>query len=450
MNIDIKPKQIDPSIRIHNYDEVVLGYTQEEAIQEASRCLNCINHPCVEGCPIHNNIPGFIKNIKENNIQEAYQIISNNSPFPSICSRVCAYEKQCQKNCVRGIQSNPVNIGALERYVCDNVDEQPIKKESNNHKIAIIGSGPSGLTCAKHLAILGYDVTVFEQEEILGGILTYGIPEFRLPKAVVNKETNKIKNLNVKFQTNKTLGKDITINNLLKEYECIYIGIGAKQAKLMNIQGEDLNGFYNANDFLYEANLNQNTFKEKIKNKKVVVIGGGNVALDVARSSIRLEANKVDILYRRSIEESPACKDEIQQTIDENVQFNYLVNPIEILESENNKGHIGSIKCIKMKLDQPDENGRKKPIEIIGSDFIMDCDIVVEAISSKVEKEALSEIMLNKYDYPITDEFGKTSNQKVYAGGDVVDGPLSVVNAIRAGKVAAKAIDEYIKKHLES
>lgn len=443
MNNDVTTKQLDPNIRIHNYDEVVLGYTKQEAIDEANRCLNCINKPCVNGCPIHNDIPYFISKIKEGNFEEAYKIISANSPIASICARVCPHENQCQKNCTRGIKSNAINIGALERYVSDNYDSKQIKQESNNHKIAIVGSGPSGLACGKQLALLGYDVTIIEAENILGGILSYGIPEFRLPKKVVEKEIDKILDLGVHIQTNTRLGKDITIEELLDEYECVYISIGTNKSKLMNIPGEDLNGFYSANDFLYEANLNTNAFKEIIQNKKVIVVGGGNVAMDVARSAIRLEASKVDIVYRRSLEEMPASKDELNQTMDEQVTINYLVNPIRINQKD---GKVSSISCVKMELGELDNSGRRRPVEIKDSEFDVDADIVIEATSSKVELNAIKGITLNKYDYPITDENGKTNIERVYAGGDVVDGPSTVINAVKKGKIAASAIDKYIKE----
>ena len=436
-------KQLDAKIRIHNYDEVVLGYDKSEAIAEANRCLNCINHPCMNDCPIHNDIPNFINKIKEEKFQEAYDIISNNSPIPSICSRVCSCDNQCQKNCTRGIKGDSINIGALERYVCDNFDSNQERHNFNNHKVAIIGSGPSGLTCAKQLAILGYDVTIMEAENVLGGILTYGIPEFRLPKSIVEKEINKIKDLGVHVLTNTKLGKDITIEQLLQSYECIYISIGASEAKLMNIPGENLEGFYDAHNFLYQANLNTDKFKEIVKDKKVVVVGGGNVAMDVARSALRLNAEKVDIVYRRSLTEMPASKDELNQTIEEGVAINYLVNPIEINGKE---GKINSIKCVRMKLGEIDERGRRSPIEIKASEFDIDADIVIEAISSKIIQDDIKGILLNKYNYPIVDENGKTNIERVYAGGDVVDGPSTVINAVKKAKLAANAIDKYIMK----
>lgn len=441
MNNDVTTKQLDPNIRIHNYDEVVLGYTRQEAIDEANRCLNCINKPCVNGCPIHNDIPYFISKIKEGNFEDAYKIISVNSPIASICARVCPHENQCQKNCTRGIKSEAINIGALERYVSDNYDSKQIKQESNNHKIAIVGSGPSGLACAKQLALLGYDVTIIEEKNILGGILTYGIPKFRLPKKVVEKEINKIIDLGVHIKLNTKLGKDVTIEELLNEYECVYIAIGTSESKLMNIPGEELQGFYNANDFLFEANINTNKFKEIIKDKKVIVVGGGNVAMDVARSAIRLEAKKVDIVYRRSLEEMPASKDELNQTMEEHVTINYLVNPIRINQKD---GKVCSISCVRMKLGEIDYSERRRPIEIKDSEFDMEADIVIEAISSKVELNAIKGITLNKYNYPITDENGKTNIERVYAGGDVVDGPSTVINAVKKGKIVADSIHKYL------
>ena len=434
-------KQLNPEERIHNYDEVVLGYTKQEAINEANRCLNCINKPCVNGCPIHNDIPNFISKIKEGNFEDAYKIISVNSPIPSICSRVCPHEEQCQKNCTRGIRSEAICIGALERYVSDNFYLKQSKKSSNNHKISVVGSGPSGLACAKQLVLLGYDVTIIEEKNILGGILTYGIPEFRLPKKVVEKEINKIINLGVHIKLNTKLGKDVTIEELLNEYECVYIAIGTSESKLMNIPGEELQGFYNANDFLFEANINTNKFKEIIKDKKVIVVGGGNVAMDVARSAIRLEAKKVDIVYRRSLEEMPASKDELNQTMEEHVTINYLVNPIRINQKD---GKVCSISCVRMKLGEIDYSERRRPIEIKDSEFDMEADIVIEAISSKVELNAIKGITLNKYNYPITDENGKTNIERVYAGGDVVDGPSTVINAVKKGKIVADSIHRYL------
>ena len=446
MTTKIVIKQLNPELRIHNYNEVVLGYSEEEAIAEANRCLNCINHPCVDECPIHNNIPAFISKIKERKYQEAYEIISANSPIPSICSRVCSCENQCQKKCTRGIKGNAICINALERYVSDIGENRIVKKISNDHSVAIIGSGPSGLSCAKQLAILGYDVTVFEEEDVLGGILTYGIPEFRLPKRIVEKEINTILQLGVHVRKNTKLGKDITIKDLLREFECIYIAIGANEPKLMQIPGENLKGFYEANKFLYEANLSNSEISNEIKDKKVIVVGGGNVAMDVARSAIRLGAKSVNVVYRRSLEEMPASKDELKQAQDEQISLILLTNPIEIVESSLKNGHIGSIKCIKMQLGEPDEKGRRRPIAIEGSQHNIEADVVIEAISSKINEETIKELETNKYGYPIVDEKGRTSIENVFAGGDMVDGPSTVIQAVKAGKIAANAINEYLNK----
>lgn len=445
MTTKININQLSPETRIHNYDEVVLCYTKEQALAEANRCINCVNHPCVDGCPIHNNIPGFISKIKEKDYQEAYNIISSNSPIPSVCSRVCPQEQQCQKNCTRGINGDAISIGALERFICDNFDKSLDKKECNNHSIAIIGSGPSGLACAKELLKLCYDVTIFEEKDVLGGILTYGIPEFRLPIKVVEKEIDKILNLGLKVEKNKKLGKDVTIEELLDKYECIYICVGTPLSKKMGIPGEDLNGFYVASDFLYKANLQNSEIKPIIENKKVVVVGGGNVAMDVARSAVRLGAKSVDIVYRRSLKEMPAYGDELKQAQDEQISLNLLVNPVEIVESSLKNGQIRGVKCIKMQLGEPDEQGRARPTQIPGSEFVIDADIVIEAISTAIDPSTTQEIEVNKYGYPVVDENGRTSNERVFAGGDFVSGPSTVVNAVKAGKLAAAAINEYIK-----
>ena len=445
MTTKVNINQLNPEIRIHNYDEVVLCYTEEQALAEASRCINCVNHPCVDGCPIHNNIPAFISKIKEKDYQEAYNIISSNSPLPSVCSRVCPQEDQCQSNCTRGIKGDAISIGALERFVSDNFDKSSEKKEFNTRSVAIIGSGPSGLACAKGLLSQGYDVTIFEEKDVLGGVLTYGIPEFRLPNKVVEKEINKVLELGLKVMTKTKLGKDITIEELLNKYECIYICVGTSISKKMGIPGEDLEGFYVASDFLYKANLQNSEIKPLIEDKKVIVVGGGNVAMDVARSAVRLGARSVDIVYRRSLQEMPAYKDELKQAQDEQVNLNLLTNPIEIVESSLKNGHIGGVKCIKMQLGEPDEQGRARPVEIPGSEFVMDADILIEAISTSVDSTTTKGIEVNKYGYPVVDENGKTSNERIFAGGDFVTGPQTVVMAVKAGKLAAHTIDEYLK-----
>ena len=433
----IKDEYLDINQRITSFDEVSLGYNKEQAIQEANRCLNCVNHPCVDGCPLNNRIPEFISKIKEDKIDEAYEIISSVSPFPSICSRVCSSETQCKSKCTRGINGDAISINLLERFVCDNHSNiNNNVADKNNIKIAIIGAGPSGLSCAKRLATLGYNITIFDSYIKAGGVLTYGIPEFRLPKNIVDNEIDTIKKLNVSIVTNKKIDN---YKELLNDYNYLYISTGTSVSNSMNIPGEKCNGVYDANDFLLKVNSNRNDFKKEIENKKVVVIGGGNVAIDVSRSAIRLQSKSVDILYRRSLNEMPANKDELQQALDEKVNFVELTVPKEII-SEN--GHVTSIRCIKTRLGEPDEKGRRKPIEIAGSDYIVDSDIVVEAIGNSADLSLFEGLSHNQRGYVIIDSTGMTSNSKVYAGGDVVTGPYTVVNAIKAGIIAANSIHQ--------
>lgn len=439
-----KLKLLNPQTRINSYDEVVLGFGLDEAITEANRCLHCVNHPCTNGCPIHNDIPNFISKIKENNFEEAYKIISLTSSMPSVCSRVCASENQCEKNCTLGIKGEAICIHGLERFVSD-LHESKIEKEiNNNHKIAIIGAGPSGLTCAKLLAKKGYVVTIFESFKEAGGILLYGIPEFRLPKEIVTKLINEITNLGIEIRTNTTVGKDIQLEDIQKEYEAIYISIGTGISKFMGIKNEDLSGVYGANDFLLKANIYKESFIEEIRGKKVAVIGGGNVAMDVSRSAIRLQALKTSIIYRRSMQEMPANKDELNQTLDEGVNIEYLTNPVEIIGNDK----VTGIKCIKMKLGEPDESGRRRPIEIQGSEFIVDADIIVMALSSTCDQlinNNTSKLAINKYGCFEVDEDGKTNIEGIYAGGDDVLGPATVVQAVNSGNITANAIDKFIK-----
>lgn len=440
---NFKLSTLNVETRIHNYDEVVLGMNCEEAILEASRCLNCINHPCVDGCPINNHIPEFISKIKENKLNEAYEIITSKSTLPSICSRVCPSELQCQSKCTRGIKGEPICINGLERFVCDNhTKENSIKIKPNKHSVAIVGSGPSGLSCAKKLALLGYDVTIFESFSLPGGVLTYGIPEFRLPKKLVEEEIKRITDLGVKIQVNTKIQSFIEFQ---KDYDALYIAIGVTQSKFMNIKGEDLNGVYGANEFLLKANIYKNEMLPIVKDKNVVVVGGGNVAMDVARSAIRLGAKSTNIIYRRSINEMPACKEELNQTIQEGITINYLCNPIEILGKEK----VESIRCIKMKLTEIDEGGRKTPIEIKGSEFNMDGDIVIMAISSTYDEMIkFQNIKLNKYGYIETRDDMSTSIEGIFAGGDIVLGPSTVAKAARDGIKAAEQIDKYIQSKI--
>lgn len=438
-----KQLTLNPEIRIHNYDEVVLGMDSDEAILEANRCLNCINHPCVDGCPINNRIPEFISKIKENKLDEAYEIIISKSTLPSICSRVCPSEAQCQSKCTRGIKEEPVCINGLERFVCDNHTKENIEKQNlKNKSIAIIGSGPSGLSCAKRLALLGYNVTIFESFNKPGGVLIYGIPEFRLPKKIVENEINKIINLGVNIKINTKVNSFI---DLKKEYDALYIAIGVTESKFMNIKGENLYGVYGANEFLLKANIYKDEFRPIVKDKNVVVVGGGNVAMDVARSAVRLGAKSTKIVYRRSINEMPACKQELDQTIQEGVKIAYLCNPIEI----KGQNTIESVKCIKMELGEPDEKGRRSPIEIKGSELEINADIVVMAISSKYDEMIKSQnIALNKYGYIETKEDMSTNIEGIYAGGDIVLGPSTVAKAVRDGIKAAEEIDKYIQSKI--
>lgn len=436
-----KLKTLDPKIRIHNYDEVVLGFNEDEAIEEASRCLNCINHPCVDGCPIHNRIPEFIQEIKNKNYFEAYKIISSKSSFPSICSRVCNSDAQCKSKCTRGIKDDPICINGLERFVCDqNINLEINKQENKNKKVGIIGAGPSGLAAAKDLAILGYDVTVYDSFNEPGGILAYGIPKFRLPKNVLNKEIEKVINLGVKIITNSKIEN---ILNLKDKYDALYVAIGTGASKFMGIKGEGLKGVFSASEFLEKAKFSNEKLSLYIRNKNIAVIGGGNVAMDVARSAIRMDAKSVNIIYRRSINEIPASKEELEETIQEGVNTNFLTNPIEII----GKDYVEGIKCIKMELGKPDESGRRSPVEIQGSEFNMNMDVVVMAISTYPEEYIKSQnIELNKWNYIVVDENGKTNIDGVYAGGDIVSGPSTVVNAVKAGKLVATSIDKYLNK----
>ena len=441
----IQLRKLEPSQRANNFDEVVLGYNEQEALLEANRCLNCINHPCVDGCPIHNHIPEFISKIKEKDYDEAYRIITSNSPLPSICSRVCAQASQCEGKCTRGIKGDAVAIGALERFVCDHANKIEVEKaKQNNHKVVVVGSGPSGIACAKDLAIKGYDVTILEKQDIIGGVLHYGIPKYRLPLDVLQKEIDRVLQLGIKIKTNSDFAST-TIDELLKEYECVYIAIGTGLPKYLNIPGEDLKGVYNAFDFMYNINLNKDQFINEIKGKKVSIIGGGDVTMDLARSALRMGAEKVTVIYRRTFDEMPSGKVELDYASQEGVEFVLLTNPTQILENEDKKGYVGAIRCIKMELGEPDESGRRRPIPIQGSEYNIKTDIIAEGVSTLPQAELLNGLQLDKYGCIIVDENGRSSLEKVYAGGDIVTGPMSVVKAIKAGKLAAKSIDEYIQ-----
>ena len=446
----------EADVRNKNFDEVALGYTPEQAMDEAERCLNCKHKPCISGCPVMVHIPEFIAKVKEGDFEGAYQIISESSSLPAVCGRVCPQESQCEKYCVRGIKGEPVAIGRLERFVADyhnaNCKEKAVKPASNGIKVAVIGSGPSGLTCAGDLAKKGYEVTVFEAFHLAGGVLVYGIPEFRLPKSIVQKEIDTLKDLGVKVETNMVIGKVLSIDELIKEYDfkAVFVGSGAGLPKFMNIPGENLNGVYSANEFLTRINL-MKAYKDDattpIKHgKKVVVVGGGNVAMDAARCAKRLGGD-VHIVYRRTLNELPARKEEVEHAMEEGIIFDLLTNPVKINGDEN--GWASSITCVKMELSEPDASGRARPVEVKGSDFDIEADVVIMALGTSPNpliKSTTEGLEVNKHGGIITDENGLTSVQAVYAGGDAVTGAATVILAMGAGKTAAKAIDEYLNK----
>ena len=442
-----------------------LGYTKEMAMEEATRCLGCPKMPCKNGCPVQINIPDFIAKVAEGDFEAAYQIINKTSSLPAVCGRVCPQENQCEKYCVRGVKGEPVAIGRLERFVADwhnaNATQPPKKPASNGHKVAIIGSGPAGLTCAGDLAKLGYEVTVFEALHKAGGVLVYGIPEFRLPKAIVQKEVDTLKQLGVDVAVNTVVGKTITIDELMGEmgFEAVFIGSGAGLPKFMNIPGENLQGVYSANEFLTRINL-MKAYREgadtPIKHSlKVAVVGGGNVAMDAARCAKRLGAD-VHIVYRRSMEELPARHEEVEHAEEEGIIFDTLTNPVEILGYHNpddkrdpKNGSVRGIRCIRMELGEPDEKGRRRPIEIPGSEFDMEMDCVIMALGTNPNpliKNTTKGLEVNKHGGIIVDENALTSREGVYAGGDAVTGAATVILAMGAGKQAAAAIDEYLQK----
>ena len=461
LNKNEMPMQ-DAKVRATNFTEVALGYTAEQAKDEALRCLNCKNPVCVQGCPVGINIPAFIDKIKQDDIDGAYEVISLSSNLPAICGRVCPQESQCEAKCVRGIKGEPVGIGRLERYVADNATAKEIKKaESNGHKVAIVGSGPAGLTAAGDLAKLGYQVTVYEALHLEGGVLVYGIPEFRLPKKIVKDEVAKLKSMGVEFVTNVIIGRTINIDELFDElgFEAVFVGSGAGLPKFMGIEGESYKGVYSANEFLTRSNLmkayRDNSSTPIMKGGNVIVVGGGNVAMDAARTALRLGADKVRIVYRRSMDELPARKEEIENAMEEGVEFNLLCNPTKISAyfNENDKrdpknGFVKSITAVKMELGEPDENGRRRPVVIPNSEFELEANTVIMAIGTSPNpliKDTTKGLDVNKYGGIIVKDDGSTSKQGVYAGGDAVTGASTVISAMGAGKVAAKAIDEYIK-----
>ena len=446
-----------PKVRATNFDEVCLGYNQEEAMEEASRCLGCKKAKCVEGCPVSIHIPDFIHQVKEGNIEEAYRIISESSALPAICGRVCPQESQCEGKCIRGIKGEAVSIGKLERFVADWARENGIKPtapaEKNGKKVAVIGSGPSGLTCAGDLAKMGYDVTIFEALHKAGGVLVYGIPEFRLPKsAVVEKEVENVKALGVKIETNVIIGKSTTIDELMDKegFEAVFIGSGAGLPMFMGIPGENANGVFSANEFLTRNNL-MKAFRDDYDTpiahgKKVAVVGGGNVAMDAARTALRLGA-EVHIIYRRSEAELPARAEEVHHAKEEGIIFDLLTNPKEILVDEND--WVKGIRVVKMELGEPDASGRRRPVEIPGSEYEIDVDTVIMSLGTSPNPLISSTTIgldTNKRKCIIADEeTGKTSKEGVYAGGDAVTGAATVILAMGAGKAAAKGIDEFLK-----
>ncbi len=449
-------REQEATARAKNFDEVCLGYNKEEAIEEAMRCINCKNAQCIKGCPVAIDIPAFIEQVKLGNIAEAYQIISQSSALPAVCGRVCPQESQCEGKCIRGIKGDPISIGKLERFVADWARENGIKpepaKEKNGKKVAVIGSGPAGLTCAGDLARLGYDVTIFEALHEAGGVLVYGIPEFRLPKEeVVAKEIANVESLGVKIEKNVIIGKSITIDELIEEegYEAVFIGSGAGLPKFMGIPGENANGVFSANEYLTRSNLmkafNEDSNTPIMRGKKVAVVGGGNVAMDAARTALRLGA-EVHIVYRRSEEELPARVEEVHHAKEEGIIFDLLTNPTEILEDENN--WVRGMKCIKMELGEPDASGRRRPVEVPGSEFEMELDTVIMSLGTSPNpliSSTTEGLETNKWKCIVADEeFGRTSKEGVFAGGDAVTGAATVILAMGAGKAAAKGIHNYL------
>ena len=453
----------DPQVRSHNFAEVALGYTPEIAIEEAKRCLNCKNQPCISGCPVNIDIPGFISHIKNGEFEEAYQVIAKDSSLPAVCGRVCPQESQCECKCTLGVKFEPVGIGRLERFVADWHNEHntaPAEKPaSNGHRVAVVGSGPSGLTCAGDLAKKGYKVTIFEALHTAGGVLVYGIPEFRLPKAIVAKEVEGLKALGVDVETNVVIGKTLTIDELFEDgFEAVFIGSGAGLPKFMGIEGEGLKGVYSANEFLTRSNL-MKAYRDDsetpiMKGGRVIVVGGGNVAMDAARTALRMGA-QVSIVYRRSMEELPARREEVEHAMEEGIDFKLLNNPVRIIGYQNpddprdpKNGTVKAVECIRMELGEPDEKGRRRPVEVPGSEFIMDADCVIMALGTSPNpliKNTTEGLETQKWGGIIVNEdTGLTSREGVYAGGDAVTGAATVILAMGAGKTAAKAIDEYL------
>ena len=449
-------REQDAKERACNFEEVCLGYNADEAVAEAQRCLNCKNAHCVQGCPVSINIPGFVEKVKEGDFAAAYQVISESSALPAVCGRVCPQESQCEGKCIRGIKGEAVSIGKLERFVADWARENNIRPvgaaEKKGKKVAVIGSGPAGLTCAGDLAKMGYDVTIFEALHEAGGVLVYGIPEFRLPKEnVVKKEIENVLSLGVKIETNVIVGKSVTIDELLNEegYSAVFIGSGAGLPKFMGIPGENANGVFSANEYLTRSNLMKafqaDSATPIMESKKVAVVGGGNVAMDAARTALRLGA-EVHIVYRRSEEELPARVEEVHHAKQEGIIFDLLTNPVEILEDE--KGWVKGMKCVRMELGEPDASGRRRPVEIPGSEFTLELDTVIMALGTSPHpliSSTTEGLETNKRKGIVaSEENGQTSKAAVFAGGDAVTGAATVILAMGAGKAGAKGIDEYL------
>ena len=444
----------DPQVRARNFEEVALGYDEIMAVEEATRCLNCKHKPCVSGCPVNVRIPEFIAAVAAGNFEEAYQIITSTNALPAVCGRVCPQENQCEQKCVRGIKGEPVGIGRLERFVADwhmkNNTEKAKKAESNGHKVAVVGSGPAGLSCAGDLAKKGYEVTVFEAFHTAGGVLSYGIPEFRLPKSIVKSEVEKLEEIGVTMMTNMVIGKVLSVDELFEMgFEAVFVGSGAGLPRFMGIEGEALIGVYSANEFLTRVNL-MKAYKEDYdtpikENKAVAVVGGGNVAMDAARCAMRLGAEKVYIVYRRSEEEMPARLEEVEHAKEEGIEFRFLTNPVRILGDEN--GVVNGMECIEMELGEPDDSGRRRPIEKKDSNFVLPVDCVVMSIGTSPNpliRTTTTGIEANKRGCLVVDEEMMTTRAGVYAGGDAVTGAATVILAMGAGKKAASSIDEFI------
>ncbi len=456
----------ETALRTRNFDEVAKGYSTEIAIKEAQRCLNCKNSPCVAGCPVNVRIPEFISKIVNKDFDGAYSVISQSSSLPAVCGRVCPQETQCESKCTLGVKFEPVAIGRLERYVADfhnsKCEENQAKTQTNGHRVAVVGSGPSGLACAGDLAKKGYKVTVFEALHTAGGVLVYGIPEFRLPKKIVEKEVNELKKYGVEIITNVVIGKTMTVDELFEEgYEAVFVGSGAGLPRFMGIRGESLKGVYSANEFLTRANLMKaydgKSHTPIMRAKRVAVVGGGNVAMDAARTALRLGSERVYIIYRRSMEELPARKEEVEHAQEEGIRFEILRNPVEILGFNNEKnnrdprnGFVSGIKVIKCELGEPDERGRRSPVPVPDSEYVIDVDCVIMAIGTSPNpliKNTTAGLEVNRHGGIIVEEStGKTTKEGVFAGGDAVTGAATVILAMGAGKTAAKAIDEYLLK----